>query len=91
MIFEKGGVERAMFADFYRLCEEFWDMTGASSEHWDELIRRVDEFNGKYATDNDRFAVRLSGLLTERLDDLERRRFPICGLRGLELEQSSAT
>ena len=46
-MFDKNGLERKMFADFYKLCEKYW-IPEESSEYWKELTHDVDEFVEKY-------------------------------------------
>lgn len=46
-MFDKNGMERKMFADFYKICEEYW-IPEESSEYWKELTHDVDEFVRKY-------------------------------------------
>ena len=46
-MFDKNGVERKMFADFYKMCEEYWTPDG-SDDYWNAVIKASDEFNDKY-------------------------------------------
>lgn len=46
-MFDKNGVERKMFADFYKMCEEYWTPDG-SDDYWNAVVKASDEFNDKY-------------------------------------------
>ncbi len=46
-MFDKNGVERKMFADFYKMCEKYWT-PDASDEYWSAVVKASDEFNDKY-------------------------------------------
>lgn len=46
-MFNKNGVERKMFADFYKMCEEYWTPDG-SDDYWNAVVKASDEFNDKY-------------------------------------------
>lgn len=71
MAFRKLGVEREMFADFYRLCEKYWDVED-NDEYWRKVTNDVESFSKKYASD-DKFASKISLALLERLEFEERR------------------
>lgn len=45
--FEKGSPEWQMFADFFRIAEEYW-IAETADEYWDELIRELNKFCMKY-------------------------------------------
>lgn len=46
-MFDKNGVERKMFADFYKMCEEYWT-PDASDDYWKAVVKASDKFNEKY-------------------------------------------
>ena len=46
-MFDKNGVERKMFADFYKMCEQFW-IPEDNDDYWHEVIKVTDEFVQKY-------------------------------------------
>lgn len=46
-MFDKNGVERKMFADFYKMCEEYWTPDG-SDDYWTAVVKASDDFNDKY-------------------------------------------
>ena len=46
-MFDKNGVERKMFADFYKMCEEYWT-PDTSDDYWNAVVKASDEFNDKY-------------------------------------------
>ena len=46
-MFDKNGVERKMFADFYKMCEEYWT-PDVSDDYWNAVVKASDEFNDKY-------------------------------------------
>ena len=37
-MFDKNGVERKMFADFYKMCEKFWEPEN-TDEYWTEVSK----------------------------------------------------
>lgn len=41
--FEKGSPEWQMFADFYRISENYW-IAETADAYWDELIRELNRF-----------------------------------------------
>ena len=46
-MFDKNGVERKMFADFYKMCEDFW-IPEDSDEYWKSVSEAADNFVRKY-------------------------------------------
>lgn len=46
-MFDKQGIERQMFADFYRISEKYWEVS-KDDEYWANVIRDTDEFARKY-------------------------------------------
>ena len=45
--FAKNSIERQLFADFYRMCEKYWEPE-ASDEYWKEVSNAADWFVQKY-------------------------------------------
>lgn len=46
-MFDKNGMERKMFADFYKMCEEYW-IPEDTDEYWQTIIKATDDFVEKY-------------------------------------------
>lgn len=46
-MFDKNSMERKMFADFYKICEQYW-IPEESPEYWKALTKDVDKFYEKY-------------------------------------------
>ena len=67
-VFEKQSKERAMFVDFWSMCQEYW-IPEDSGEYWDKLIRATDLFMEKYPC---RFASELAVALISKCE-LEQR------------------
>lgn len=45
--FNKGTSERAMFNDYWELCQKFYEPED-KDEYWQELVDAIDEFDRKY-------------------------------------------
>lgn len=45
--FKKGSIEWKFFADFYKLCEEYWDVKD-TDDYWKSMIRDTEALNEKY-------------------------------------------
>lgn len=67
-MFDKNGVERKMFADFYKMCEEYWTPDG-SDDYWNAVVKASDEFNDKYVKD----IPLVTSLVVALVTDLERK------------------
>lgn len=80
MVFEKNSRERQMFADYYKLCQKWWDVTNEQLANggWNEIIQDMDDFAKGYVTSEDRFAVHLSSLLINRIESKARGITPLC-------------
>ena len=46
-MFDKNSREREMFADFYKMCELFWNPSD-DPEYWTGVVQAADEFEEKY-------------------------------------------
>jgi hypothetical protein len=46
-MFDKNGMERKMFADFYKMCEKYW-LPEASESYWKHLSNDIQEWINKY-------------------------------------------
>lgn len=71
MGFSKTGIERKMFADFYKLCEKYWDVK-SDDKYWEDVTKDAEEFSKTYAS-GDKFASKISLALIEKLEFEERR------------------
>ena len=73
MGFIKGAKEWNMFAEFYVLCEKWWNPPKGNSyeanKWFDEMWRETDEFRKKYETP-DNFAAYLVIAFMDRLKNL---------------------
>lgn len=83
MTFGKDSKERAMFGDFYRLCERFWEPQEDNKlEWWQDQLNAVDAFIRDYETDTDSTARALAVVLMTRADDIANKRPVICETRS---------
>lgn len=85
MGFEKGSKERALFADYYKLCEKYWEPTreelsNKNDAFWNGFMSDVDGFANKYSTGEDKFAVHLAGLVASRISDMVAHKLPLCAI-----------
>lgn len=80
MKFEKNSPERQMFAEYYELCEKWWDVTPdkIDDDMWVEIVRETNLFCGKYSTQDDKFATHLVTLLISRIECIQRHVRPLC-------------
>lgn len=73
MGFAKGGKEWEMFAEYYVLCEKWWNPPEGNSydskKWWDDMWTETDEFRRKYHDEGNRFAEDLIMALRDRLKD----------------------
>lgn len=71
MGFTKGGKEWEMFAEYYVLCEKWWNSPEGDSyedkKWWDDMWTETDEFRKKYHDEGNRFAEDLVMALRDRL------------------------
>lgn len=74
MGFIKGAKEWNMFAEFYVLCEKWWNPPKGNSyeanKWFDEMWRETDEFRKKYHAEGNRFAEDLIMAFRDRLKDI---------------------
>lgn len=66
MAFDKLSKEREMFAEFYRICERYWDVKN-TDEYWDALIHDTDKFVEKFRTE-DMFALKIMSEFINRCE-----------------------
>lgn len=88
MSFAKDSKERAMFGEFYRLCEKYWQPTEedrADQGFWDRMVREFMEFVNKYSEYGDDTLVRLAAVIITRAEDITRDNCPICGVNQFKL------
>ena len=71
MTFDKDSEERAMFADFYLLCQKYWDTKGDEpDDYMDVFFTDVGKFCKKYDKPGNHFAKRLAGVLITLIRDV---------------------
>lgn len=88
MSFAKDSKERAMFGEFYRLCEKYWKPTEeerADQGFWDRMVNEFMEFVNKYSEYGDDTLVRLAAVIITRAEDITRDNCPICGVNQFKL------
>lgn len=91
MSFAKDSKERAMFGEFYRLCEKYWQPTEeerADQGFWDRMVSEFMEFVNKYSEYGDDTLVRLAAVIITRAEDITRDNCPICGVNQFKLVAS---
>lgn len=67
--FEKGSFYWRVFAEYYILCQDYWELKD-TDEWWEELNGRCEEFIAKY--DNSMFARDLCSVLVRRLENMKK-------------------
>lgn len=88
MSFAKDSKERAMFGEFYRLCEKYWQPTEedrADQGFWDRMVSEFMEWVNKYSEYGDDTLVRLAAVIITRAEDIARDNCPICGVNQFKL------
>ena len=46
--FEKNSQEWNMFKDYYRLCEQYWQIEQGNDEYWENFVKDIEDFHKKY-------------------------------------------
>ena len=88
MSFAKDSKERAMFGEFYRLCEKYWQPTEedrADQGFWDRMVSEFMEWVNKYSEYGDDTLVRMAAVIITRAEDITRDNCPICGVNQFKL------
>lgn len=57
--FEKNGPEWLMFQDYWRLCQQFWEVED-NDQYWRELTNEADIFYKKHKNVDKNFAMKLA-------------------------------
>lgn len=81
MAFAKDSKERAMFADYYFLCDKYYFADGTEGDDYmDKLMADVGAFVKKHDTETNHFAKRLAGLLIIMIRDRSSGKKILCEL-----------
>lgn len=69
--FKQDSVERAMFIDYWTICQKHW-LAEDNDDYWEKVVVDINEFDKKY-TKQCPFASRLVTTLVEYLEDQVRK------------------
>lgn len=67
--FTKDSTEFQMFADYWNLCQKYWEVE-TDEKYWEELVLDIDDFHRKYS--NEPLAKKLALALVDYLEERNR-------------------